>query len=275
MEREKQSENAEMSETSQSIQEAFAAAEDMTKRCVHVLGDHVAGVYLHGSLAMGGFNPSASDIDLLIVLKGRPERGTLQQLTSETLDLHRRLPAGRDIEFTVVEESSLLHFVHPAPCLYHYSAAHRDRYKSNPDYICGDYEDADLAAQVAVAYERGMVLYGLPMPELYPPIAREHYLRSILHDTANAEAEIADSPVYTALNLCRVLMFLTEGHLASKKEGGEWGLLSLPDWQDVIWPLLDVYEGRAAGQVEVPKDRLRAFARDMKERIREAGGRDV
>src|SRR5687767_9953946 len=31
------------------------------------LGENLTGVYLHGSLAMGCFNPQSSDIDMLIV----------------------------------------------------------------------------------------------------------------------------------------------------------------------------------------------------------------
>lgn len=31
-----------------------------------LLGDNLLGVYLHGSLAMGGFNPERSDSDLLV-----------------------------------------------------------------------------------------------------------------------------------------------------------------------------------------------------------------
>jgi predicted nucleotidyltransferase len=34
-----------------------------------ILGDNLAGFYLHGSLAMGCFNPLRSDIDFLVVIK--------------------------------------------------------------------------------------------------------------------------------------------------------------------------------------------------------------
>ena len=36
------------------------------------LGSHLVGVYLHGSLAMGCFNPEASDVDLLVVAARQP-----------------------------------------------------------------------------------------------------------------------------------------------------------------------------------------------------------
>ena len=34
-----------------------------------ILGDNLTGIYLHGSAAMGCFNPKESDIDLLVVVK--------------------------------------------------------------------------------------------------------------------------------------------------------------------------------------------------------------
>lgn len=34
-----------------------------------ILGDNLAGIYLHGSAAMGCFNALRSDVDLLVVVK--------------------------------------------------------------------------------------------------------------------------------------------------------------------------------------------------------------
>ena len=39
-------------------------------------GANLTGVYLHGSLAMGCFNPKKSDIDLLVVVETMPGRGS-------------------------------------------------------------------------------------------------------------------------------------------------------------------------------------------------------
>ncbi|WP_051507022.1 aminoglycoside adenylyltransferase domain-containing protein [Saccharibacillus sacchari] len=247
--------------------EAFASAEELSSRCRQILGECVVGVYLHGSLAIGGFNRATSDIDLLVVTEGQPERTQLQKLTLAVRDLHRQLPEGRHIEFTVIEASALRPFVHPAPFIYHYSAAHRERYATDPEYVCGGWEDPDLAAQVAVAYERGIPLHGLPLRELYPPVPREAYVRSIRNDVSNAESEISENPVYLTLNLCRVLMFLQEGYIASKKEGGEWGTKALPEWKEVIDPLLAVYKETSRGDIEIPAAKLTAFAKEMQSRI--------
>ena len=36
-------------------------------RCREILKDNFVGMYVHGSLAMDGFNPDKSDIDFIIV----------------------------------------------------------------------------------------------------------------------------------------------------------------------------------------------------------------
>jgi Nucleotidyltransferase domain len=52
----------------------------VTTRVRDVFGDHVVGVYTTGSLALGGYRPGRSDIDLMAVV-----------VESEGLDLRRRL----------------------------------------------------------------------------------------------------------------------------------------------------------------------------------------
>jgi predicted nucleotidyltransferase len=40
-----------------------------------ILGENLIGVYLHGSLAMGGFVPGRSDVDVMIVVKNALSEG--------------------------------------------------------------------------------------------------------------------------------------------------------------------------------------------------------
>ena len=58
---------------------------------------------------------------------------------------------------------------------------------------------------------------------------RGDYLDSILGDVSDAENEITDNPMYMILNLIRVLGYLREKKILSKKEGGIWGLKNLPE----------------------------------------------
>lgn len=252
------------------IRSALETAEELADRCRQALGDDVSGIYLHGSLAMGGFNPAASDIDLLVVVQASPSIEKLRELTRLTLELHAQLQAGRNIEYTVAEEKALQAVAYPTPAVYHYSSLHRPRYEADSNDLCAHYEDPDLASQIVVAYERGFTLYGRPLRERMPAVARKVYVRSILHDVADAREAIKQDPMYVTLNLCRVLLFMQEGHVVSKKEGGQWGAAAMPEWQHVVQAALDVYTGKAAGSMSVPKNELIDFAEEMLGRIAKA-----
>ncbi|MNI67187.1 hypothetical protein D3C73_1228050 [compost metagenome] len=148
----------------------------------------------------------------------------------------------------------------PTPCELHFSDYHRERYRADEDYVCGDYEDKDLASQIAVAYYRGRTLYGQPLAMQYPPVNPGAYLSSILHDIADAAAEIMENPMYITLNLCRVLYYLQEDKIASKREGGEWGTANLPlEFRELVQVFLNQYNGVSEDR-QVQPGQLAAFA---------------
>ena len=53
-----------------------------------ILGENLVGVYLHGSLAMGCFNPRSSDVDLLVVVREdippKVKRRYMEQVAAQT-----------------------------------------------------------------------------------------------------------------------------------------------------------------------------------------------
>ncbi|CAG7644352.1 aminoglycoside adenylyltransferase domain-containing protein [Paenibacillus allorhizosphaerae] len=215
------------------------------------LKGNVLGIYVHGSLAMGCFNPGKSDIDLLVVVKEKLSPQTMRQITKMTLKLEEQLPAARGLEFSIILEKQLEPFVYPTPFEYHYSEYHREKYRADENYICGGFEDADLASHLVVAYERGLTLYGQPLSELYGPIDKRVYAASILHDVEGFVQSILHDPpsyvepVYIALNLCRVLYFMKKEVVSSKREGGEWGLSELSErFKPIIKSCLDEYNGQ-------------------------------
>ncbi|TYP72356.1 aminoglycoside adenylyltransferase domain-containing protein [Paenibacillus methanolicus] len=194
------------------------------------LGAGLTGVYAHGSVAMGCFNPKRSDIDLLIVVKEPLGQDTCRRLARRVLDYDDRLAIGRGVELSVVLEDALRDFRYKTPFEFHYSDFHRDRYRADEDYVCGGngYADPDLAAHLTIAYHRGITLYGPQLHELCQPIDLSYYEASILADIENAVSDAESNPLYVTLNLCRVLHYWREGAISSKKEGGEWAISNLP-----------------------------------------------
>lgn len=233
------------------------------------LGANLSGIYLHGSLAMGCFHPDRSDIDLLIVVHDKLPAEVSRKLAKKVIAYHDSLPNRRGVELTIVLKKYLKNFVHPTPFEFHFSDFHLDRYRNDEHYLCGGYEDRDLAAQFAVVYQRRFILYGEPIREAFLPVDRQYYLDSILGDIGDAAQQIIDSPVYYTLNLCRVLYFVREEVVSSKKEGGEWGLQHLPaKYHGLLKHCLEEYSGVASDSSYDP-ELLIDFAEYMAGEIRQ------
>lgn len=216
--------------------------------CREVLVESLEGVYLHGSLAMNCFNPRGSDIDFIVIVNDKLTREQSKKLAAKALELHDSMPNQRGIEFSVILHTHLNPFIYPTPFEFHYSDYHREKYRTDHHYICGGFEDEDLASQLMVAYYRGTCLYGKPLEQICEPIPEKFYLKSIYHDVKTAEQDVIDNPVYVTLNLCRVLYYLKEGQVSSKREGGEWGVKALPDiYIELIARCLEGYNGIVDG----------------------------
>lgn len=235
------------------------------------LGSDLVGIYLHGSLAMGCFNPDTSDVDLLLVVQDKLTGESMRRLAKHVVHFHDAMPNQQGLELSIVLASSLQDFVYPPPFEFHYSAVHRERYLTDEQYICGGFGDVDLAAHYTVIYHRGIALYGKPIREVFPPIDPHYYTQAILHDVESAVQDITGSPMYYTLNLCRVLYYLKEGVVSSKKEGGEWGLHALPSkYHPIIQRALDQYSGDTQKPADSAPDELLSFAGDMLGEIHKA-----
>ena len=84
---------------------------------------------------------------------------------------------------------------------------------------------------------------------------------SILHDIRDAEEGILGNPVYYILNMCRVLYYVEEGVVSSKKEAGEWSMNRLPAFRSLVEKSLLLYEGKQ--QVEWDAAELKQFAKEL------------
>ena len=195
-----------------------------------ILQDSLVGVYLHGSAVMGCYNPAKSDIDLIVVVRDSIPDAVKKTFMDMVVELNDKAPA-KGIEMSIVKQSVCKPFVYPTPFELHFSVAHLDRYRKDPDDYVSKMkgEDKDLAAHFTIINHRGKCLYGASVKETFADVPVQDYIDSIWFDVADAKEEIADAPMYLILNLARVLAYLKDGLVLSKKEGGEWALNNLPD----------------------------------------------
>lgn len=201
----------------------------LTDLCRSLFAERLTGVYLHGSAAMGCFHPEKSDLDIIIVVKDSLEASVKMDFMQELVRLNQAAPA-KGIELSIVKREHLNPFAYPTPFELHFSVMHLNWFQQNPeDYVQRmQGVDRDLAAHCTILRKYGIVLFGEPIDAVFGPVGREEYIDSIWLDVRDAREDIVKNSLYVTLNLCRVLAYLRDGLVLSKKAGGEWGLHSLP-----------------------------------------------
>ena len=199
------------------------------ERSKDILQDNLVGVYLHGSLVMGCFNPQKSDIDLIIVVDHQLSDSVKRKYMDMVVELNAMGPV-KGIEMSIVLREVCKPFVYPTPYELHFSAGHLEWFEEDPDeYILEmNGTDKDLAAHFTIINKRGKCLYGAPIEDVFGEVPSCDYMDSIWFDVEGAAEEITEYPMYLTLNLARVLAYKEDGLVLSKKEGGEWALEHLP-----------------------------------------------
>lgn len=238
-----------------------------TEQSRQILGERLAGIYLHGSAVMGCFHPKHSDIDLLVAVRSAPTEEEKRRYMDMVVDCNADAPPG-GIEMSIVRKAVCRPFLYPTPFELHFSAAHLEWYRTDPeDYVKRmNGTDPDLAAHITILYHRGRTLCGEAIRDVFEEVAPRFYFDSIRKDIACAKEDILKNPVYITLNLCRVWAYGKEGLILSKAEGGKWGLEHVPaKYRPLIRQALDEYTSNQAMESE-PGEAVE-FAAYMTERI--------
>lgn len=223
---------------------------------------NLVGVYLHGSAAMNCYNPAVSDLDFIVVVE-RPIADDARRAFMQAVCALDSQTPGKGIEMSVVTRDACKPFAYPTPFELHWSRAHAAWYARDPeDYIAKMRgTDADLAAHFTVLRGRGVCLCGAPIAEVFAPVPEADYIDSIWQDVRDAEEEISENPVYLVLNLARVLAYLEDGAVLSKREGGEWALVRLPEHRPLIEAALAAYMNAEETRIDAERTPMMASVR--------------
>lgn len=213
-----------MDEWSTCLEETKTFVLEVSDRFKLLIPD-LMGAYLHGSLAMGGFNPHTSDVDLLFISKAALMKSTKDELAYVCMELSGQ---PHPLEVHVLSKHQLEQWNHPSSFEFHYSDYWRKRFKREIYSIEADCLDEDLAAHLMITKTRGICLFGEPIKKIVPVIPEKDYLASILGDYSDCLKTIHTQPVYAILNLLRVYWFVLDGTISSKQEAGEWGMTTFP-----------------------------------------------
>jgi len=217
---------------------------------LRALKDKLVGVYVHGSAAMGGFNPKTSDLDYLAMVAAPltpEERVAIARAFTETFETSG---FGKDVEMSIVEARFAgKDFRYPTPYEFHMGGniGQIERHAKPHE---SEYVDSDLASHFTVTRARGVCVYGRDIDEVFCPIDHVFFLKSNAEDIRRARDLVLKDAVYVILNLCRALYAHNEGAILSKVEGAELYLSQARPHRELVRSALSAYRGEATGSLQ-------------------------
>lgn len=242
-----------------------------------VLGDTLAGLYVHGSLATGAFHRERSDIDLIAVATAKLTPAQREAVARTLVRLSDARPVTGDIEVSVIQEKYARTFEHPMPYEVHYSSAWHEKFRRHQFDFTEDRTNVDLAADIVDTRERGVTLYGAPPDTLFGPVPWHAFINALQADFEWTRAHVADMPVYAVLSACRVLHGTTSRTITAlnKDEAAVWALETVPRmYHSIINDALQIYRGnKSIDDVVLVERDIIAFREYVRERSQSAFSR--
>ncbi|MFZ5814587.1 MAG: aminoglycoside adenylyltransferase domain-containing protein [Bacillota bacterium] len=201
-----------------------------------LLGHRLTGLYLHGSLALGGFDPRRSDIDYLAVTA----EPLSDPVLSDLAELHRRIGES-DHRWVIPYEGSYI----PVQAIRRHDPARSLHPVIRVDGSFGvDRHGGEWIIQRHLIRERGITLVGPPPESLIDPVTPGDLRLAVCHLMREWwEPQLRDPhrlrsseyQAYAVLTMCRVLYTLRFGSLASKPEAARWAQQTLDQrWAGLI-----------------------------------------
>jgi hypothetical protein len=215
------------------------------------LPGELVGAYFVGSIALGGYVPGESDVDVVAVCRRAVPDATKRALADRLLEAAITCPA-RGLELTLYRSE-----VASSPT-------------TNADFELNVNGGPRMERVVrlsavgeprfwyvldrAVAQRSGVTLFGPPADEVFAATARHVVLQALI-ESVRWHREHEKATLYSVLNACRAWRFAEDDVLGSKLEGARWARLRWPV-PTLIDAAVDLREGRP-GQLDADEvDRL-------------------
>lgn len=192
-----------------------------------ILDDRLIGLYLHGSLAMGDFCDTSSDIDFLVVT-----RGTLSAEDALAVELlHRDLLRADPYAYRLEGDYAPLDLIVPEGTAEPVPGCERGVFLPKVGEIM-------LSADNICALRKyGIAIYGPDPHAVLPEVTRDQ-VRAAAREILSEGPGLCETPCEFAtavLNLVRSLASLETGEPMTKSAGAAWALNRLPlEWHPAI-----------------------------------------
>ncbi len=238
----------------------------VTARVDDVFGDRVVGVYTTGSIALGGYRPGRSDIDLMAVVGG-----------SEDLDLRRQLVRQLDHQVLVCPAAGLEFVLYPlltvsrptldAGYLINFNTGHA--LPPVTSFDPGDGPAFWYAIDRAITRQSGASLYGPPARQLFAELPYEDLLHIVIASVEAhsdpQEGHLLDNAV---LNGCRALTFAYDRRWYAKIDAAERALPMVGDFAPLVSAAIVSFGSGRQQSTTLNPDTVRAFLIEVLQRLR-------
>jgi hypothetical protein len=223
-------------------------------------GSDLVGVYVHGSAALGGFQPTSSDVDMLAVVAAAAPIERERALGDAIAATADRCP-GIGLEMSVITAATAATI---GECLFE---VHVNTTRGRLIVVPGaDHPgDPDLVLHAAVCRAHGLAVSGPPPARVFGEVARPRLLAAMTAELRWA-LHSADT-AYAVLNACRALRFADRGVLCSKLDGGAWFLREHPAHPVVTAAVLAQRDGHRAAMTS----QTRVFIEAICDQLSRAG----
>jgi len=238
----------------------------LLKNVQDVMGTFFIGLYLHGSLALGDFDPGHSDIDFVVVTT----RELPVKLISDLEAMHARikdsgLKLAIKLDGAYISKKALLRYsIDNPPC----PEIDETKFSIQRDGSHG-------IINRHILRENGVVVAGPPVRPLIAPVSPDELREAVLDRLFTWWAPMLDKPglrypgpgyqSYAVLTMCRALYTLQHGAIVSKPVSARWALQTLDKrWTKLIESALAWHDGDPTGDIE----QTRAFIKYTLERVK-------
>jgi hypothetical protein len=238
----------------------------VTARVQNIFGDRVVGVYATGSLALGGYRPDRSDIDLMAVVAG-PEDLDLRQQLVRQLD-HRALACpATGLEFVLYPLITVSRPTLDAGYLVNFNTG-----RALPPVTSFDPGDGPAfwyPIDRAITRQSGASLYGPPAQQLFAALSYDDLLRVVIaaveaHSDPQ-EGHLLDNAV---LNGCRALAFADDRRWYAKVDAAERVLPMVREFAPLVSAAVVSFGSGRQQAATLDADAVRAFLVEVLRRLR-------
>lgn len=216
-----------------------------------VLSDDLVGAWFVGSIALGGYVPGESDIDINAVCERRVPEGTRHAVAAAIVGVTAECPA-RGLEITLYRREVAAS--QPTDAAFELNANGGPRMDTVVRVTPEGQPGFWYAIDRAIAHRHGVTIAGPPASSIFADAPRTQLLAA-MRDSMRWHRAHERATLYSVLNASRAWRFAEEDVLGSKMEGATW---ARGRWHDpsLIDAAVDLRHGRPASLDEVGVDAL-------------------